>query len=324
VYSIFENENKTTLKKIDIEDGMWHMYFDGSCSNEGNKDGIILYFPVAKIKNFYYSLEFACTNNVTEFEALLLGIENAYNLGCGHLTVFGDSELVVNLVHKIYYPSNQLMNHYTQTIWALISDLLSFNITNIKMELNSMDDMLVVFPASPTQQLLPQIHDCTFQSLYRPHIPANVESLQVFPSDESICSFIQNEPYKPKKIISMDDKKKLKGLTPLESSFSSSDVGNKEKHKQEESKRKVGETNSLNIGTLECPKNVKIGAQCSVEEKMKFTELLSEFQNIFSWSYEDIHGFDPALIQHSIPIKEGIQPVRKKQRPINPALEATI
>jgi hypothetical protein len=61
----------------------------------------------------------------------------------------------------------------------------------------------------------------------------------------------------------MEDNKISKGLTPLESSFSSSDVGNKEKHKEEESKRKVGETISLNIGSPKSPKNVKIGAQCS-------------------------------------------------------------
>jgi hypothetical protein len=106
--------------------------------------------------------------------------------------------------------------------------------------------------------------------------------------------------------------------------FSSSDVGNKEKQKEEESKRKVGETISLNIGTPESPKNVKIGAQCSDEEKMKFAKLLGEFQDVFAWSYEDLRGFDPGLIQHAIPIKEGIKPVRKKQRPINPALKATI
>jgi ribonuclease HI len=121
-------------------------------------------------------LEFACTNNVTEFEALLLGIENAYNLGCGHLSVFGDSELVVNLVRKIYSPSNKMMERYTQTVWALISNLLSFNITHVKRELNSMDDRLVVFVASPNQQPFPHMPDCSFQSLYRPHIPDNVES----------------------------------------------------------------------------------------------------------------------------------------------------
>jgi hypothetical protein len=122
----------------------------------------------------------------------------------------------------------------------------------------------------------------------------------------------------------MEDNKIRKGLTPLESSFSSSDVGNKEKHKEEESKRKASETISLNIGTPDCPKNVKIGAQCTNEEKMKFTELLREFQDVFAWSYEDLRGFDPAIIQHAIPIKEGIKLVRKKQRPINPTLEATV
>jgi hypothetical protein len=110
----------------------------------------------------------------------------------------------------------------------------------------------------------------------------------------------------------MEDNKIPKGLTPLESSFSLSHVGNKEKNKEDESKRKVGETISLNIGTHESPNNVKIGAQCSKEEKLKFTKLLGEFQYVFSWSYEDIHGFYPTIIQHSIPIKEGIKPLRKK------------
>jgi ribonuclease HI len=195
VYSIFADEDNTTLEQIDLEDGMWHMHFDGSCSNEGNEAGIILYSPVGKIHNFSYKLEFACTNNVTEFEALLLSIDNAYNLGCGHLRVFGDSELLVNLVHKIYSPRNKLMKHYTQTVWALISNLLSFNTTHVKRELNSMVGRLVVFAASPTRQLLPQRLDCTFQSLYHLHILDNIESWQVFPSDEIICAFIQNEPY---------------------------------------------------------------------------------------------------------------------------------
>jgi hypothetical protein len=76
------------MEKIYLDYGMWHMHFDGSCSNEGNNVGIILIYPVGKIHNFSYQLEFACTNNVTKFEVLLLGIGNAYNLGCGHLSVF--------------------------------------------------------------------------------------------------------------------------------------------------------------------------------------------------------------------------------------------
>jgi ribonuclease HI len=145
VYSMFSNEDNTTLEQIDLENGMWYMHFDGSCSNEGNRAGIILYSPVGKIHKFSYRLEFACTNNVIEFEALLIGIENAYNLGCGHLTVFGDFELVVNLVRRIYSPSNKLMKCYTQIVWSLISNLLSFNITHVKRELNTMANRLAIF-----------------------------------------------------------------------------------------------------------------------------------------------------------------------------------
>jgi ribonuclease HI len=79
-------------------------------------------------------------NNVTEFEALLLVIENAYNIGCGHLSVFGDLDLVVNLICNVYSLRNKLMKRYTQTVWALISNLLYFNITHVKRDLKSMVD----------------------------------------------------------------------------------------------------------------------------------------------------------------------------------------
>ena len=72
----------------------------------------------------------------------------------------------------------------------------------------------------------------------------------------------------------------------------------------------MGETISLNIGILDSPKNVKIGAQCIDEEKSKFTKLLREFQDVFAWSYKNLHGFDLALIKHAIIIKEGIKMFR--------------
>jgi ribonuclease HI len=86
VYSIFAEEDNIPLEGIDSDDELWHMHFDGSHSNEGNGAGIILVSPAGKIHNLSYRLEFACSNNATEFEALLLGIENSLNIGCGHLS----------------------------------------------------------------------------------------------------------------------------------------------------------------------------------------------------------------------------------------------
>jgi hypothetical protein len=110
VYSIFAKEDNIPLEKIDLDNDMWHMHFDGSHYNEGNGVDIILVSPVGKIHNLSYRLEFSCTNNVTEFKALLLGIESALNLGCGHLSAFGYYELVVNLICKVCSPRNKLMD----------------------------------------------------------------------------------------------------------------------------------------------------------------------------------------------------------------------
>jgi hypothetical protein len=39
--------------------------------------------------------------------------------------------------------------------------------------------------------------------------------------------------------------------------------------------------------------NVYIGADCSPAEILIYTKLLKEFQDLFSWSYEDMLGIDP-------------------------------
>jgi hypothetical protein len=92
-----------------------------------------------------------------------------------------------------------------------------------------MDDQLAVFAS---QQLLPQRPDCDFQSLHHPYIAENEGSWKAIPNDEIICVDIKNEPLKPEEIIPIENNKIPHGLTPIESLFSLSVVGNKEKHKE--------------------------------------------------------------------------------------------
>jgi hypothetical protein len=71
-------------------------------------------------------------------------------------------------------------------------------------------------------------------SLYHPHFHDNIESWQVFSDDEIICAFLQNETLKKKEMISFKDDKFTKRLTPLDCSFSSSDVSDQKKNSEEE------------------------------------------------------------------------------------------
>jgi len=78
------------------------MFFDGSSSKEGVGAGIVLTSPANEVFTFSYKLEFETTNNIVEYEALILGLKVAKYLNVKKIEVFGDSELVVLQVRNKY------------------------------------------------------------------------------------------------------------------------------------------------------------------------------------------------------------------------------
>jgi hypothetical protein len=75
-----------------------------------------------------------------------------------------------------------------------------------------------------------------------------------------------------------------------------------------------------NVGTEKDPKYVKLSSSLSREQRDEYTELLKEFSDVFSWTYEDLRTYDTSIIEHKIPLKEETKPFRKKLRQINPML----
>ena len=71
------------------------MYFDGSSSKEGVGAGVVLISPGGEVVRLMYKLEFITTNNTTEYEALLLGLRAAKDIGIQQISIYGDFELVV-------------------------------------------------------------------------------------------------------------------------------------------------------------------------------------------------------------------------------------
>ena len=62
-------------------DQLWRMSFDGAYFKAGKGAGIVITSPSDKKFNFAYRLEFDALNNVAEYEALLLGLEIAKDMG---------------------------------------------------------------------------------------------------------------------------------------------------------------------------------------------------------------------------------------------------
>ena len=70
--------------------------------------------------------------------------------------------------------------------------------------------------------------------------------------------------------------------------------------------------------------NVYIGAECSHAKIQEYTELFKEFCDIFTWSYDEIPGIDPRIVEHGIKTYPNAKPVRQHLHAVNPRKAPTI
>ena len=87
-------------------------------------------------------LEFDCTNNVVEYEALVQGLRKSLDLQVKCIEVFSDSQVVIRQVrNSIHCTSNHLKN-YQREVWDLMHKFEDFNIRSIPRALNSKANMV--------------------------------------------------------------------------------------------------------------------------------------------------------------------------------------
>jgi hypothetical protein len=83
-----------------IYTSIWTMSFDGSKSQYGARVGCILIDPLQRKTHISCRLEFKCTNNTAEYEALVQGLKKSIDLKVKFLCVFGDSEIIIRQVRN--------------------------------------------------------------------------------------------------------------------------------------------------------------------------------------------------------------------------------
>ena len=64
--------------------------------------------------------------------------------------------------------------------------------------------------------------------------------------------------------------------------------------------------------------NVYIGAECSHAEIQEYTELFKEFCDVFAWSYEEMLGIYPRIVEHEIKTYSNAKPVWQRLCAVNP------
>ncbi|XP_074296940.1 uncharacterized protein LOC141627605 [Silene latifolia] len=78
---------------------VWQMHVDGASNQRGAGVELILWSPQGDLIAQTVRYEFKATNNETEYEALILGMQVALELGFRHLHICSDSLLIVNHVN---------------------------------------------------------------------------------------------------------------------------------------------------------------------------------------------------------------------------------
>jgi predicted transcriptional regulator len=80
----------------------------------------------------------------------------------------------------------------------------------------------------------------------------------------------------------------------------------------------------LNLGIHANPQCIKVNAHLIKEKTKELQTLLKEFKDVFAWTYKDLKGIPPKLIQHIIELDTSIPPTHQARYRLNPNYATTI
>ncbi|XP_057854792.2 uncharacterized protein LOC131064621 [Cryptomeria japonica] len=123
-------------------DSMWDMYFDGSRCQIGSGAGVVFVSPKGKTIPLSFRLEFHCTNNIAEYEALIARLHAVIAIGVKNIHIHGDSELIVNQVTGAYFVKQLKLSQYKDLVLTILKQFTTYTIDNISWRENRHADAM--------------------------------------------------------------------------------------------------------------------------------------------------------------------------------------
>jgi ribonuclease HI len=121
-----------------------NLYSDGACRGnpgQGGAGAVLVDETGEIVATVRRSLGY-CTNNIAEYRALILGLEEALKKRYGRLNIFLDSELLVNQIKGSYKVKNENLKILMFEVRKLLSYFDSYKIEHIDRSQNHMADKL--------------------------------------------------------------------------------------------------------------------------------------------------------------------------------------
>jgi ribonuclease HI len=140
------------------------VFCDGSWRTFGAGAAAILISP-SKIKTCYATrLEFNCTNNIAEYEALLLGLRKLRTMGIRRAVLKFDSQVIIVHIDKSSKARDLKLEKYLDTVQRMEASFEGFSVKNIPRGENEQADSL----AKSVAQGIPLSSEVFFETLKAP------------------------------------------------------------------------------------------------------------------------------------------------------------
>jgi ribonuclease HI len=120
----------------------WTLFFNGSARQQVGGDGVVLIDPSGDQVKYMVHLEFKATNNMPEYEALILGLSVALSLGIRQLLVKGDSQLIIKQVREECSCNEPRLAAYLLHVRKLEKDFTALELQHVHRADNSAADEL--------------------------------------------------------------------------------------------------------------------------------------------------------------------------------------
>jgi ribonuclease HI len=144
----------------------WTVFCDGSWGTFSAGAAAVLVAP-SKVRTCYAArLDFSCTNNIVEYEALLLGLRKLKAMGIRRAILTTDSQVISGHVDKSSKARDPKLKKYLDTVRRLEASFEGFSVKNIPRGENGHADLLAKLAA----QGLPLPSEVFFETIKSPSV----------------------------------------------------------------------------------------------------------------------------------------------------------
>jgi ribonuclease HI len=168
-----------TWQQEESPEKVWTIHCDGTWCHAGAGAAAIITSPTCVKYRYAACLSFAlesdrCTNNIAEYEAVILGLRKLRALGVTTCIVKTDSKVVAGQVEKEYSAKDPALMQYLTTVHSLKKQFKGFTLQHVDRARNEEADALA--KAAAKGETLPS--DVFYHVIGTPAV-RNLEGLQV-------------------------------------------------------------------------------------------------------------------------------------------------